>query len=307
MSKSNKKIIITVEPKETYTANLLEPSNYFRVQNGGQGEIFCGVNNMPTKLLYDFAVYPKSSSFHCEQRTFTRIYLYNDSNYPCQILLTYFQAPFEATALAVGTIQDGREQANVNVNFTGFTDPLPQGNNKIGKVEVVNHDQLVTKVDSVLTELTTVKNKIGGELAEGDNKIGKVEVIDKAVTDAKLDIVINKLNYIVDNWGSGGSGGGGGGGGGVTSPTPTPVPQPNQNLFYKFSPVSSTETNVFLIEPIKKLVFISNDGNADITITLNNTTFVLKSKETLNDIDIKVTSLKFKANGNSSIRIMGVY
>lgn len=113
--------------------------NYFRVQNRGTTEIYCSTNNMPTTKHYDFAVAGKKMKMFAEPYNRTRLYIFNPSGSDVEVAVLSFQAEFDPLTLALSEIEievpSTFETASV---INSFNAPLPTGNNKIGKVEVVD-------------------------------------------------------------------------------------------------------------------------------------------------------------------------
>ena len=113
--------------------------NYFRVQNRGTTEIYCSTNNMPTTKHYDFAVAGKKMKMFAEPYNRTRLYIFNPSGTDVEVAVLSFQAEFEPLTLALSEIEvEMPKDFETSMAITSFNAPLPNGNNKIGKVEVTN-------------------------------------------------------------------------------------------------------------------------------------------------------------------------
>ena len=112
--------------------------NYFRVQNRGTTEIYCSTNNMPTTKHYDFAVAGKKMKMFAEPYNRTRLYIFNPSGTDVEVAVLSFQAEFDPLALAMSEIEiEVPSSFETSSVINSFNAPLPTGNNKIGKVEVV--------------------------------------------------------------------------------------------------------------------------------------------------------------------------
>ena len=113
--------------------------NYFRVQNRGTTEIYCSTNNMPTTKHYDFAVAGKKMKMFAEPYNRTRLYIFNPSGSDVEISVLSFQAEFDPLALALSEIEiEVPSSFETSSVINSFNTSLPTGNNKIGKVEVVD-------------------------------------------------------------------------------------------------------------------------------------------------------------------------
>ena len=112
--------------------------NYFRVQNRGTTELYCSTNNMPTTKHYDFAVAGKKMKMFAEPYNRTRLYIFNPSGSDVEVAVLSFQAEFEPLTLALSEIEvEMPKEFETSMAITSFNAPLPTGNNKIGKVEVI--------------------------------------------------------------------------------------------------------------------------------------------------------------------------
>lgn len=113
--------------------------NYFRVQNRGTTELYCSTNNMPTTKHYDFAVPGNKMKMFAEPYNRTRLYIFNPSGSDVEVAILSFQAEFDPLTLALSEIEiEVPSNFETSSTITSFNTPLPTGNNKIGKVEVVD-------------------------------------------------------------------------------------------------------------------------------------------------------------------------
>ena len=113
--------------------------NYFRVQNRGTTELYCSTNNMPTTKHYDFAVAGNKMKMFAEPYNRTRLYIFNPSGSDVEVAVLSFQAEFDPLALALSEIEiEVPSNFETSSVINSFNTSLPTGNNKIGKVEVVD-------------------------------------------------------------------------------------------------------------------------------------------------------------------------
>lgn len=179
MNQNVRKQLIKVPSKTTSTINMLEPTNYFRLVNSGTSNLYCGLSNMPSKEFYDFKVSNESSRVFCDIRTHQRIYIYNDGTEEANILLYTFQAPFDASVLAFSDSKEIKALGTIDVEISGFSKPLPTGNNKIGKVEIENYNNIQAALDEINLNVKSCN--------------AKLEALKKRVDYIKKDIYIPSL------------------------------------------------------------------------------------------------------------------
>ena len=140
-----------------------EPVNYFRIQNGGNTNLYCGLMHMPTEDSYEFRVPAGASRMYCEEKCYNYIYVLNNSTEDANIILYTFRAPFNPTVLAMTDFADEDSQAGqVNVEITGFTEPLPSGGNTIGNVGVNNLIDYNTILANILSAVKSITGTSGG-------------------------------------------------------------------------------------------------------------------------------------------------
>lgn len=107
--------------------------NYFRVANGGNVAIYCGLQNTPTPTNYEFKVEAKNTRMYCEDFGYRQIYIFNPSTEDIYILLYSYNAEFDPVVQAMTDFVFAVNETQA-VEIQGFTNPLPTGNNVIGKV-----------------------------------------------------------------------------------------------------------------------------------------------------------------------------
>lgn len=134
--------------------------NYFRVQNRGTTELYCSTNNMPTTKHYDFAVPGKKMKMFAEPYNRTRLYIFNPSGTDVEVAVLSFQAEFEPLTLALSEIEvEMPSSFESSMVINSFNAPLPTGNNKIGKVEVINAPA-AADVSNIKTNTNNILSKL---------------------------------------------------------------------------------------------------------------------------------------------------
>ncbi len=144
--------------KSVSTINFSGASaNYFRIVNGSPCELYAGTVQTPTAVLYDFRIPAHSAKMYCEQRPYKSIQIFNNSTDEAEILLFAFNAPFEASALAIADFMEGEgEKKTFNVEIGGFTQSLPTGKNNIGSVSIeASHLEEITRYNYCLQDIYT--------------------------------------------------------------------------------------------------------------------------------------------------------
>ena len=147
----------TIPGKSTITINFVDPMNYYRVVNSGNVTIYGGTVTMPTRKLYDFKVPAYNAKMYAEENVRKQLYLYNDGTEEATVLLYAFRSQFEPTVLALCDAIFNDTENTVSVEINGFTEPLPTGNNKIGKVDV---ESMPTEINTRLSNIETYFNNL---------------------------------------------------------------------------------------------------------------------------------------------------
>ena len=255
--------------------------NYFRVNNGGNARIYGGVISLPTPKLYDFSIEPNQVRMFCTDKGYPKLYLYNSSGSPANVIVTSFIEAFSPEVLAFADFNTANnEEQTLNVEIGGFTQSLPTGQNHIGKVTVNQHP------DALYSALAEIKDKIGTTTLNGD------VTVDMSATNSILDMILAKI------------------------PADTEIDYTTllAEIRDKISEVGSSagtaevETHLFSHDgdisygeywsrdmDVREVVFMANDGEADIMLTLFDkgqaVTMTLKPGEVINHITGKFTSI----------------
>ena len=252
--------------------------NYFRVQNRGTTEIYCSTNNMPTTKHYDFAVAGKKMKMFAEPYNRTRLYIFNPSGSDVEVAVLSFQAEFDPLTLALSEIEiEVPSSFETSSVINSFNASLPTGNNKIGKVEVIDGVS-----GAVVEEINNGTAYIGQVLYWLINTIPSSEYVNLASIMEKLED-LSLANSL------------------ATSLHVTERKNINQDTLIFSSNVSKLIT----------IHMIKNDGDNDITLELGDSEsstsetyqhFTLKAGESINNfkfvgknLGVKGTNYSFRA------------
>lgn len=272
--------------------------NHVMLHNLGVGKVYLGITLIPSPVLYDMQVLSYSENLYAQEIGFTRIQLYNDGTDPQRIKITSFEHDFNPTTIKPTTTgitagEGGTGGGTGESIITGFSVPLPSGNNNIGRVIVTEQPPVDMVIDT---------------LPPGTNLIGRVNV-------DKLPPLSSGVSHI----------GSVGIDGGVTINSMPPVTLSNepvrQSHKYFESVVGVTEVTFDLLDDnMLSIEFISNDDpDNDLFISFDDvpatTTIVnglnsvirLKPNEVINELNRKCNSVHFiRIAGTGNVRLLGV-
>lgn len=143
--------------------------NYFRVNNGGANRIYAGILSLPSERMYDFAIEAKQVRMYCTDKGYPRLHLYNPGGSAIDIIVSGFNEVFSPEVLAFTdfNIADNDDKT-MTVEIGGFTEPLPQGNNSIGTVNLSAADRELLKepVSTLKTGSGTANQTFSGSIKE---------------------------------------------------------------------------------------------------------------------------------------------
>lgn len=248
--------------------------------------IYLGVAVIASPQSYDIAVTGNGDNIHARDLGSTRITLYNDSPDKARIVLTSFEDKFNPAVLAGrgGSVTVTGGGGGAGGVITGFNASLPSGDNNIGRVKVTE----MPAIDFVL-----------GTLPAGTNMIGKVEV-SKLPPLSSIGGKIGDVGIL----------------GGVTI-TSMPavdlqvskdlnVKEKSYNDFFYQEP-NVEQTEVVFTTDLSRIIFISNDGQNPLKVTLNNRTITLLQNEVIEELPLITKTIKLvRPSGSGNARIMGV-
>lgn len=260
--------------------------NHYHINNLSAAPIYLGTTTLASPKTYDIVVNGNGDNMHARDLGVTRITLYNDSPDKARIVLTTFEDKFNPAVLAGrgGSVTVTGGGGGAGGVITGFNASLPSGDNNIGRVKVTE----MPAIDFVL-----------GTLPAGTNNIGKVEV-------SKLPPLASVGGKIGDV----------GIQGGVTI-TSMPavelevskdlnVKEKSYNDFFYQEP-NVEQTEVVFTTDLSRIIFISNDGQNPLKVTLNNRTITLLQNEVIEELPLLTKTIKLvRPSGSGSARIMGV-
>ena len=147
--------------------------NYFKVSNSGTSPLYCSTSGYPTLNKFDFKVDGGKSKIFNEPYARDRIYIYNPSlSEDINVIVTSMYAPFDTTVFALSEL--GMEitgTVETDGLIKGFEVSLPEGNNKIGSVEL--GDTSLNRIDDMCTSLDNVESLLAdiksNQQTEGSN------------------------------------------------------------------------------------------------------------------------------------------
>lgn len=262
---------VTVPAHSVTTIDYIDTQpNYFRVQNSGDGTLYCSTANIPTQKQHDFSVKAAGMKMFAEPFYRAKLYVLNSTGNDVNITVLSFRAVFDPLALALSDIAIDLEGATIESEnvISGFETSLPAGSNEIGKVQV-----------SSLPALPT-----------GENHIGQVDVSNLKDYTAALANILTAIGGI-----SGGGSGGSSAWGTSQIDNLLSVMQ-KKNTILKANEGSATTAGVDIVAAMGgmnlcKIHTIANDGETDLTVTIKsanvaaNQTFTLKAGEVFNDVE----------------------
>lgn len=157
---------VKLAPAQITTVNIPYPSNYFRVVNGGDTSIYCGVQALPTEKIYDFRVKPGTAKLYGDEQLFKQLYIFNPSSSEVEIMLLSFLAEFDPLVLAVNDAFEDKGIQTVQVEIDGFKESLPAGTNNIGKVSV---NEMPAEYVTILNNILSACREISGKLTDAES------------------------------------------------------------------------------------------------------------------------------------------
>ena len=298
---------LTIPAKSTRSVDVQQTMpNHFNINNLTATDVYLGIAMVPDTSKYDLYVGPSQSDVTGREKGVSEIRIYNDSATDAQIILTTFVKEFDPLILKPAGASSGGSGGGGSYDgiIRGFNAALPAGSNNIGKV-VVSEMPPVTVQQGPLQESTANIGKVQvtslPALPAGTAKIGDVgiqgtaTVIVQSMPPVSLDGNVN----LSDN-------------------ATFAIKGAAQYYGYNAS-VGTTEVVVSLGYEVTNFKYISNDDTAnDLLIAFNAATTAgsengiggvirLKPGETLQELNVKATAIKFKrAAGAGNVRFLGV-
>lgn len=254
---------VTVPAYSVLTVDYLDTKpNYFRVQNQGSGKLYCSGDHIPTITNYDFVVSGGGLKMFTEPTNRNALYIYNPSGTPAVAVVVSFQADFDPVALVLSEIE----------------------------IEVPSTIEAAQAINSINCSLPSGSNKIGSVGIDGTVSLANAADIttiktNTTNTNTKLDTlnahqttIESKLDAIAA-------------GSGEKKPI-THFGSGSENK-------TLTPADGYMIS---EMAFFSNDGDADITVTVidmssNSSSVVVKAGEVLNNIQMWAKSFSVVSAG----------
>ena len=281
----------TVPAFSVITLDYLDTSpNYFRVYNTAATIIYGGTSHIPSENQHDFQIPPSGAKMYTEPVNRKKLYLYNPSGSPAEVVVLSFATEFDPLALIMSEMDFADITLKSESMISGFESSLPEGVNHIGNVTIskplpagTNLIGSVGLQDSVTNILEAIKN--GQKDYQSTLDVIKGNQKDYAQVLADILTAIGDIE---------------GGGGGASAWTAEDVATVLGRMYnleaahgYKLQSINATATaEGYIVTPsakVKKIVAMSNDGDTDLTVTLSNEAgnvcdIILKSGEVLNDV-----------------------
>ncbi|RJO94687.1 hypothetical protein D3D03_16350 [Exiguobacterium sp. RIT452] len=260
---------VTILPGQTFTVQFSDTMpNHYYINNLSTSDVYLGITMLPNTERYDLYIGPSEQKITGRDKGTQQIYLYNDSPNPAAIMLTTFTKAFDPTILISASAQAGTASRPSSNVITGFTAPLPNGSNKVGRVDVESLP----------------------ELPEGDNVIGKVIIPEPVIIGSMPPIEVTNdpvraYHHMFD---------------GPVSTTEVIVDCAPRNMTRISYIINDDETNDLYVA-FNEEVLTSVPGNG------YNGVIRLKPGESLTDLNRMSSKVKFlRAAGNGTVRLLGV-
>lgn len=252
--------VYTVNAKSWTTVNLPSPANYFHLVNMGAGTLYFSASRIPTDDSYDMKISAGGAKMHVEPSNRTQVYVYNGSAQAVNFALVYFAAEFDPLVLALTSLEStgggGGSSSGGGATWDGII-------NGFDTALPSGNNTLGNVILVENNQLTQIVNALKGATPAGANKIGSVDIANSE----QLSGILNALTT------------------------------PEHGLF---SSGNSTATGVTVAatsgRKITCITFLSNDGEADLSVTVGDATFTLKSGEVLDNFKVYVDSIKILGN-----------
>ncbi|MES5883195.1 hypothetical protein [Bacillus cereus group sp. MG21] len=278
---------LTLPPKTVYDVVFPDTKpNHYHINNLSSAMIYLGVSVLASPKTYDIAVTGNGDNIHARDLGVTRITLYNDSPDKARIVLTSFEEKFNPSVLAGrgGSVTVSGGGGGAGGVITGFNASLPSGDNNIGRVKVTE----MPAIDFALSTLPAGSNMIGKvevaklpPLASVNGKIGDVGILG-GVTITSMPAVDLQVSKDLN------------------------VKEKSYNDFFYQEP-NVEQTEVVFTTDLSRIIFISNDGQNPLKVTLNNRTITLLQNEVIEELPLITKTIKLvRPSGSGNARIMGV-
>lgn len=246
-----------VKAKSMMTVNFAKPENYFHIVNMGSGTLYFAAARTPSTENYDMKIPAGQSKMHVEPNNRMEVYVYNAGEEDVDFTLLHFQADFDPLVLAMA---GGAGTAAASGGSSGGSGETFDGIIRGWEVSLPSGNNTIGNVHiNTNGQFTEMINALKGATPAGTNKIGSVDIANS-----------NQLA-------------------GILTALTTPV----HGLF---ASGNSTGTGVTVSaiagRKITCITFLANDGEGDLSITVGDATFTLKSGEVLDNFQVYVDQVK---------------
>lgn len=263
MSKNSfyQKQIYTVKAKSWLTINLATVANYFHINNTSNGTLYFAANGTPTPERYDLKISAGEARMHAEPHDTREVQVYNHGSQDANFVMMYFSSDFEPLVLAMACFEATGGGASAGEGGGAAFDGIIQGFD----TPLPSGANVIGSVN--ITEngqLTSILNQLKAATPAGSNKIGSVDIANST-----------QLAAIV-----------------------TALTTPEHGLFSSGNAAGTgTVVSATSGRKITCITFLSNDGEADLSVTVGSATFTLKSGEVLDNFKVYVDSVTILGNG----------
>lgn len=246
----------SVKAKSMITVNFAKSENYFHIVNMGTGTLYFAAARIPSPENYDLKIPAGGAKMHVEPSDRREVYVYNDSAQDADFTMLHFQAEFDPLVLAMagGTGTSGGASGGSSGSGEAF-DGIIRG----WETALPSGNNTIGNV--ILLENTQLSNILAalkGATPAGNNKIGSVDINNS-----------EQLANILAQ-----------------------VSKPTHGLFSSGnSSATGVEVTATTGRKITCITFLSNDGEADLSVTVGDATFTLKSGEVLDNFKVYVDSI----------------
>lgn len=291
---------ITISGSALKTITFLDSSpNMFLIQNPNKTTLHIGLSAIPTLEKCEFKVNPNSTKPFGRPTPCSELYIRNCGTTDITISLFSYYGQFDMSILTNNDVDISSTELQTKI--TGLESPLPGGTNVIGKVGL--SDPLPSGNNIIGKVL------LSDSIPNGNNKIGNVGVIGEVkVSNENFDI-INTINTVVNTISEKISRAiGTNTYADIIKTINTDIALLSAKLVPSGTPaiycggdniqISATDGTLFF-----KL--ISNDSDTDITIPTGYGDFILKSGETITDLETNVTTCSI-AKGSKRVIAYGI-
>lgn len=263
MSKNSfyQKRVYSVDAKSWLTVNLASVANYFHINNMSSGTLYFSAGRTPTPDSFDMKLAAGESGMHVEPFDTREVQIYNHGSQKADFVMLSFSSDFEPLVLAMSAVKAAGGGGGTSSGGGAAFDGIIQGFD----APLPSGANVIGSVN--ITEnpqLTNILNQLKGATPAGTNKIGSVDIANSS-----------QLAAIV-----------------------TALTTPEHGLFNSGNAAAAgTVINATSGRKITGITFLSNDGEADLSVTVGTATFTLKAGEVLDNFKVYVDRVTILGNG----------